>query len=89
MVVGYDETDDSNHDVEIVDLTGQNKTCRKPANYYNRCASNGIFFNGKAMVCGGEYPVTNKCFEFDAQVNCFINCGFSGYSTNDDNCCGC
>ena len=58
----------ANHDVEIIDLSGSQKTCRKPADYPIHWGSNGIFFNGFASVCGGGAP-TNKCYKYDSEVN--------------------
>ena len=34
------------NDVEIIDLGGSQKTCRKPADYPINKALSGIFFNG-------------------------------------------
>ena len=56
------------NDVEIVDLSGNRKRCRKPVNYPIKWASHGKFVNGFASVCGGLIPSTNECYKYDAEV---------------------
>ena len=58
------------NDVEIVDLSSQNNTCRQPANFPFRLASTGLFFNGQAIMCGGDYgyDTTQWCFSYHSTV---------------------
>ena len=66
MVVGGEGAE---KDVEIVDLSGENRRCRKPKNYNIDSGSTGIFFNGHASVCGGNSPRRNVCYKYDAEVS--------------------
>ena len=68
MIIGGFDNSDAVSDVEIIDLSGQNKTCRKPANFPIKGASNGLYFDGNVLVCGGGDPNTNKCFKYNSLV---------------------
>ena len=71
MVVGGEG---AAYDVELIDLTRRGRTCRKPQDFPGaRYGSVGVFFNGKAIVCGGETSTdpdnasrpTSKCFIYN------------------------
>ena len=49
-------------DVELIDLTGQGRSCQKPENYPGASyGSVGTFYRGSAIVCGGN-PYTSTCY---------------------------
>ena len=71
MVVGGHPTQ-ANNDVELIDLSGQDRTCRKPENYpYAEEGSLGAYFEGKAIICGGHnYPATYvpDCYYYNPEI---------------------
>ena len=61
---------DNEFDVEIVDLSNQNRTCPKPSNYPVEMGSVGTFINNEILICGGgkycgESTVTFDCYTYD------------------------
>ena len=56
MVIGGFRT---TYEVDVVDLSGQNLTCSKPANYPIASGSVAAFVNGSVIVCGGCYNDTS------------------------------
>ena len=60
-------------DVEIVDLSEEGKTCRKPPKISLSHSSIGTFFNGQASVCGGSLSETDLCLQYDSKVRNFID----------------
>ena len=53
------------NDVELVDLSGQERICRKPQDFLGATESAvGAFVQGKAIVCGG-YSYTNDCYFYN------------------------
>ena len=52
------------YDVELIDLSGQGRTCRKPDNFPSaERGSMGTYFQERALVCGG-YPYTSECYYY-------------------------
>ena len=73
MVVGGAPTA-ANSDVELIDLSGQQRSCSKPANYPSSIdwGSVGVFFDGSPLVCGGNHDVdiyTNLCYSYNHEVD--------------------
>ena len=64
MVVGGDNT---LNDVEVIDLSGQTLTCRKPANFTAEFGATGLFFKGYPTACGG-FPWNRLCYKYDHLV---------------------
>ena len=69
MVVGGYGSSDANYDVEIIDLSGKNRTCRDdiadfPVNY----GSVGTFIEGSPLVCGGR-DSQSSCWNYDPLAN--------------------
>ena len=87
---------DAEYDVEIVDLSGRNATCRKPADIPIKYASTGMYFDGRVMVCGGKVnssttTQTQECYQFDENVSNFsptlnVTEPFSLRATNGSGC---
>ena len=62
VVGGYNNDDTAAYDVELVDFSGQGRSCGKPFNYPgSEYGSVGAYVNAKAIVCGG-YPFTSDCY---------------------------
>ena len=60
MVVGGSPSDAS-YDVELIDLTGQERSCTKPNNFPVLYASVGTYLDNGAIVCGGnEIPLCSN-----------------------------
>ena len=57
-------------DVEVINLSGDGKTCAKPSNYPFDYGQTGIFFDGYPMVCGGKGNSDWKtdCYKYNVQV---------------------
>ena len=55
------------YDVEVIDLTGQKRTCSKLPNANLDVGSVGSFFNGRPTICGGSTAVkfVSSCYTFD------------------------
>ena len=66
MVVGGNNAE---NDVELIDLTGQGRTCRKPDNYPGaaRGSVGSYLGDNDTYVCGGEYPNVDTCFNYDPE----------------------
>ena len=71
MVVGG-VPDSASSNVELIDMSGQNRDCKVPNDYPLRIKGPvGAFVNDKAIVCGG-FPLYNSrvavpdCFEYNA-----------------------
>ena len=67
MVVGGNNfpTHSAYFDVELIDLSGQERTCRKPANYPGAAyGSVGAYFKDKAFVCGGYHDISD-CYYYN------------------------
>ena len=69
MVVGGEFT---GGDVEIVDLSGDRKTCIKPSNHNYDWGALGMYFDGFATVCGG-YGGTSNCYRYNINSNTWDN----------------
>ena len=78
MAVGH-----NGHDVEFVDLSGQLRTCNKPAAFPDNVdwGQVGAFFDGSPIVCGGyENDPANEfrsvCYRYDYRVTFtnYISC---------------
>ena len=59
---------------EVVDLSGQNRTCPEIADFPLAYASIGSFFNGQVFVCGGHFGVNSsiskdQCFSYNKDEN--------------------
>lgn len=53
------------YDVELIDLTGQGRTCQKPDNYPALpLGSAGAYFEEKVFVCGG-FLATSVCYSYN------------------------
>ena len=64
MVVGGDPSFAAFYDVELIDLSGQARTCRKPENIPQASrGSVGAYFAGRALVCGGVY--ISDCYYYN------------------------
>ena len=69
MVVGG-QPYSANFDVELIDLTGQGRTCRKPDNFPGpEEGSVGAYFEQKTSVCGGytynhSHIYTSECYYY-------------------------
>lgn len=70
MVVGGNG---ANYDVEVIDLSGQLRTCDKPPKTPSDVAlgSTGAFYDGSVIICGGYYAGINsdKCYRYDHVVS--------------------
>lgn len=64
MVIGDHVTE---YDVEVLNLSGDGKTCSKPANAPLRYGSTGVYFDGYPTICGGFGSVYD-CFKYNVQV---------------------
>lgn len=63
MVVGGIGAD---HEVEIIDLRGENKRCRSAAPSPTSHGSTGVYFDGYPTICGGQD--SNACFQYNREV---------------------
>ena len=85
MVVGGREAE---YTVQVVNLSGDGKTCTNPVNYPYQFGATGAYFNGHPFVCGGatysggSTTVTNQCYKYNKQVriqfgsstgSCYLN----------------
>ena len=51
------------HDVELIDISGQNLSCPFLPNYPVESGMVGVFINEKALLCGGYNSIgIGKCF---------------------------
>ncbi len=62
MVVGGFQT---RNKVEVIDLSGNGKSCSSFPDFPMGCGSVGTFINGKALVCGGQ---GRKCYSYSMLV---------------------
>ena len=86
--------DSVNNDVELIDLTDQGRTCRKPSPYpagSSLRAPMGTYIHNVAIVCGGS-PYTDKCHVYNPQNGTWIESismtvprGYSGTTILKDN----
>ena len=55
---------------EVVNLSGDGKTCTAPLDHPEHEGQTGTFIGGLPIVCGGETSGvrTDKCYRYDAQV---------------------
>ena len=62
----------SYYDVEVINLSGDGKTCLKLANHPMKSGSVGMFFDGYPLVCGGSGATYDshfkECYKYNAQV---------------------
>ena len=67
MVVGGDNAE---RQVQVINLSGDGKTCTTPDLYPNEKGTTGAFINGKAMVCGGVIATspTDECYSYNKGV---------------------
>ena len=71
LVVGGYPTSAYN-DVEILDISGQGRSCRKADDYPGTTyGSSGAFFEDKAIICGGT-GYTDECYNFDPTTGSWI-----------------
>ena len=59
------------HDVEVINLSGDGKTCAKPQDIPSSFGSSGMYFKGYPMVCGGVDVVTgwdSECYQYHVEV---------------------
>ena len=51
--------------MELIDLSGQGRTCQKPEDFPGaEYGSVGAYFQERALVCGG-YPYTSECYYYN------------------------
>ena len=63
MVVGG--WNDANNDVELIDLSDENRSCAKPVDYPGaEYSAVGAFLNNEAIFCSG-YPYTTECYTYN------------------------
>ena len=57
-------------DVEVINLSGDGKTCTNPANCPLDYGLKGIFFDGYPLACGGigGGDWKNECYKYNVQV---------------------
>ena len=73
MVVGGIPSS-SNNDVEVINLSGDGRTCDKPANNPVKKQAVGTFFDGYPLVCGGvKSKSSDKCYKYNVQVGTHFN----------------
>ena len=70
MVVGGDNYDGTAYnDVELLDLTEKNRTCRKPSNFpLTRYGAVGAYVENAAAVACGGFPITSGCSKFNPEL---------------------
>ena len=70
MVVGG-RNGSANFDVEIIDLSGNMRSCAKPPNSPSPATQGmaGAYFKGYPTVCGGYPSFVDDCNQFDYQVS--------------------
>ena len=61
------------NDVEVIDLSGQMRTCNKLADFPAERGFTGTFFDGSPIVCGGSdgqenVDCSNLCYRYDRKV---------------------
>ena len=71
MVVGG-HPDPAHYDVELIDMTNQGRTCRKPDNYPgSERGAVGAYIGGRVKVCGG-YVETSACYDYNPEDGTWI-----------------
>ena len=67
MVVGGETSSADHPDVELIDLTGEGRACRKPDDFPGALkGSSGVYFEENALVCGGYGPsFSSECFYYN------------------------
>ena len=72
MLVGGDSPD-VEFDVEIIDLTNENRVCQKPINCPLFTRSSGIYKGDKPIICGGYGNVSPQdgqfCYNYNRDQN--------------------
>ena len=66
VVGGY--SSQSHYDVEVIDLSNNFLSCKKPAEIKLKGRSVGTYLDGRVVVCGGidaNDEVTDLCYEHD------------------------
>ena len=72
LVGGY--TNQAVSDIEIIDLSSPNMTCRKPADLPTTLSYGvGAYIHNSVMICGGgtagTEPVSSDCYTYDADAD--------------------
>ena len=86
-VTGYPKT--SGKLAEIVDMENSSVTCNNLQDFpVERLATMGGLLDGKPLICGGWYPYSADCYQYDQTWNPTIQMnkqrGAAGYVTMND-----